>query len=118
MKARLALRALVAARCPRCRQGPVFREGWLAWLGVMRERCPECGLVFLRETGYFLGAMYISYGLGVVTVLPVAIALVMAGWQLASVLLVMLVQTLISVPIFMRYSRLIWLHADQLIDPR
>jgi len=29
----------------------------------MNEHCPHCGLRFEREQGYFLGAMYISYGL-------------------------------------------------------
>ena len=31
----------------------------------MKVRCDECGYVFDREPGYFLGAMYISYGLAV-----------------------------------------------------
>jgi hypothetical protein len=31
----------------------------------MYERCPACGLKFEREDGYFLGAMYIGYGLGI-----------------------------------------------------
>jgi hypothetical protein len=85
----------------------------------MHEACPVCGLRFLREAGYFLGAMYISYGLGVLTVLPVAIVLaVVLEWALALVLLVALIQTLVSMPLFFRYSRVIWLHADQLIDPR
>ena len=30
----------------------------------MYERCEVCNLKFEREPGYFLGAMYISYGLG------------------------------------------------------
>jgi heme/copper-type cytochrome/quinol oxidase subunit 4 len=85
----------------------------------MTESCPVCGLHFLREAGYFLGAMYISYGLGVFTVLPVAIVLtVVAEWHLVTVLLVALLQTLVSVPLFFRYSRVIWLHADQMLDPR
>jgi uncharacterized protein (DUF2062 family) len=85
----------------------------------MTDACPVCGLRFLREAGYFLGAMYISYGLGVATVLPVAIVLaVVLEWPLAVVLTIALLQTLLSVPLFFRYSRVIWLHADQLIDPR
>ena len=85
----------------------------------MTDSCPVCGLHFLREAGYFLGAMYISYGLGVFTVLPVAIVLaVVVQWHVAIVLLVALLQTLISVPLFFRYSRVIWLHADQMLDPR
>ena len=85
----------------------------------MVESCQVCGLRFLREAGYFLGAMYISYGLEVITILPIATVLaVVADWPLALVLLVALLQTLISVPLFFRYSRAIWLHADQLFDPR
>lgn len=85
----------------------------------MSESCSVCGLRFLREAGYFLGAMYISYGLGVVTILPVAAVLaVVAEWHLAIVLAIALAQTLLSVPLFFRYSRVIWLHADQLLDPR
>ena len=34
----------------------------------MRERCPVCSLKFEREEGYFLGAMYISYSLALLTV--------------------------------------------------
>jgi uncharacterized protein (DUF983 family) len=45
------LKAILAQRCPRCRQGKVFR-GQLA----MEERCPVCGFVYRREPGYFTGA--------------------------------------------------------------
>jgi hypothetical protein len=84
----------------------------------MLDACSVCGLRFLREAGYFLGAMYISYTLGVATVLPVAVVLaVVLEWHLAIVLMIALVQTLVSVPLFFRYSRVIWLHADHLFDP-
>jgi uncharacterized protein (DUF2062 family) len=88
-------------------------------IGFMVDVCPVCGLRFLREAGYFLGAMYVSYGFGVATVLPVAILLaVVLEWNLALVLVLAVLQTLISVPVFFRYSRVIWLHADQMFDPR
>src|SRR6185369_9788049 len=49
--------------CPRCRRGPMFRLP--VWRGPisMHERCGVCGLRFEREPGYFVGAMYMSYGL-------------------------------------------------------
>ena len=31
----------------------------------MNPRCPGCDVPFEREQGYFLGAMYFSYGMGV-----------------------------------------------------
>ena len=115
----MGLKSLVAGRCPRCKQGRVFKAGLIGWVGAMNDRCGVCELRFLRESGYFLGAMYVSYGIGVVTVLPVAILLaVVLEWPLAIVLVISFLQTFISVPLFLRFSRLIWLNVDQAIDPR
>lgn len=44
-------------RCPHCRKGPLFAR----WLRVRRE-CPVCGLQYYRESGYFVGAMLVNYG--------------------------------------------------------
>ena len=52
------LSAIVRQRCPRCWKGRMFRGGL-----SMNDPCPECGLIFQREEGYFLGAMYVSYGI-------------------------------------------------------
>lgn len=110
---------IVHGKCPRCHLGVIFRPGWAGFLGLMNQTCPVCGLTVLRETGYFLGAMYVSYTLGVATILPVSIALVLLTHvPLWAILAIMLVQTLVSVPIFLRFSRVIWLHLDQTIDPR
>jgi uncharacterized protein (DUF983 family) len=112
------LKALLTGRCPRCRQGAIFKPGLAGLAGALNAACPVCGLRYMREPGYFLGAMYISYGLGVITILPVAIVLELIGWPLAAVLAVAFAQTLLSAPLFFRSSRTIWLHVDQLIDPR
>ena len=113
------LKAIFAGYCPRCCRGAVFNHGLRGLLGLMNESCAVCGLVYLREAGYFLGAMYVSYGLGVLTVLPVAMALVvLLDARLAVVLVIAAVQMLGSLPLLLRYSRTIWLHVDQVIDPR
>ncbi|MFO0910038.1 MAG: DUF983 domain-containing protein [Isosphaeraceae bacterium] len=53
--------ALLQKRCPRCKDGRVFRS-----LFSMYEHCPACGLRYDRgQPGYFTGAMYVSYGLGI-----------------------------------------------------
>ncbi len=112
------LKAIFAGYCPRCCRGTVFNPGLGGLLGMMNESCAVCGLVYLREAGYFLGAMYISYGLGVLTVLSLALALVvLLDVPLAVVLTIATVQTLVSVPLLVRYSRAIWLHVDQVIAP-
>ena len=97
----------------------MFRPGLLGLLGAMNESCDACGLKFLREAGYYLGAMYVSYGLGVLSVLPVAVVLaVVVEWPLAVVMTIMVLQTLVMVPLFLRFSRVLWLHVDEAIDPR
>ncbi|GIX48111.1 MAG: hypothetical protein KatS3mg131_2322 [Candidatus Tectimicrobiota bacterium] len=73
---RRALRLLsrgVRLRCPRCGERTLFR-GWFA----MHERCSACGLRFAREPGYFLGAMYINYGVAVLVAVGATLAL--AHW--------------------------------------
>ena len=53
----ITLRAL-QLRCPRCGESKMF-----AGLFRMREKCAHCGLKYEREPGYFLGSIYINYGL-------------------------------------------------------
>jgi uncharacterized protein (DUF983 family) len=115
---RFSLTALLMGRCPRCREGRIFPPFWSPRLLTMNPTCEVCGLRFEREPGYFLGAMYVSYGLGVFTILPVSMLLILvADWSLVAVMTVMVVQTLISMPLFFRLSRVIWIHVDQAFIP-
>lgn len=53
-------------KCPKCGKGKMFEQGArLFQIPPMKEKCELCGYKFDREPGYFLGAMYISYGLAV-----------------------------------------------------
>jgi hypothetical protein len=84
---------------------------------TMNDPCTVCGLRFERETGYWTGAMVASYALGV----PALALLVAAVWLATRDLLVALVVAdllfLGFVPFIWRYSRIVWLHLDWLIDP-
>jgi uncharacterized protein (DUF983 family) len=113
------LAAVLLCRCPRCLRDSIFRPGLIGALGAMNGACPACGLVFLREAGYFTGAMYLSYGFGAILILPIALVLAIGfEWPLWAVFTVMVVETLLAFPLLFRYSRAVWLHADQIIDPR
>src|SRR5262245_16520130 len=71
--------AMLRQRCPRCRRGRIF-AGALA----MHKQCPECGLLFDREPGYFLGAMYISYPIAaaIMGLFAFLLSLVLPDWDL------------------------------------
>jgi len=107
------LRAILALRCPRCREGTV-------WRGVvtMNERCSRCGLVFEREPGYFTGAMVVSYLLAVPAFAVIWLLLWLgAGWDIRVALAVAIVAFLFLVPAIFRYSRVLWLYFDHAVDP-
>ena len=104
--------------CPRCRRGRIFRAPFWRGILAMHERCPECGLKFEREPGYFVGAMYIAYAL----MLPPAVLIYLAIWHFShwsanSVLFCTFVAYLPLVPSVMRCARVLWIYFDRSIDP-
>lgn len=84
----------------------------------MEKKCPECGTTFEREPGYWLGALYFSYGLALVFIAPVAIAMFVHGASAGAIVLATLAQLAVWSPLTFRYARLCWLYLDQRIDPR
>ena len=107
--------ALLRQRCPRCRDGRVF-----AGLLAMRETCTVCGHRFEREPGYFVGAMYVSYGLAlpVLAGLVLLVEMLRPEWGEIAVSSAALALALPLVPPIFRYARLIWMHFDWTADPR
>ena len=107
------LAAIVKQRCPRCLQGQVF-----ATLFRMRAQCPVCDLPFERESGYFTGAMYLSYGMAILLTAPVWLVMMWLGRSIGEALLVIAPVLILGSPWLFRYARVLWLHLDQAVDPR
>jgi hypothetical protein len=84
----------------------------------MNEPCPVCALRFERENGYWTGAMVASYALGIPVLALIVLAIWFAtGWDIVVALIVGDLLFLAVVPFVWRYSRVVWLHLDWLIDP-
>ncbi len=111
--ARSRLSAIVFQRCPVCLEGKAFRS----FLGMHKD-CPNCGVHFERESGYFLNAMFVAYVFGFVIFAPLALYLYFTGVPALPFSLIMVAVLLVSWPFIFRYSRIIWMHVDQMIDPR
>lgn len=61
----------LANRCPNCGGAHLFKPGKLFDLN---PACPDCGLRFEKDEGFFLGAMSLNYGVTLVAYLtPVAL---------------------------------------------
>ena len=84
----------------------------------MQECCPNCGLKFEREQGYFLGAMYISYGLALITIVALGLLLwALTSWSLQKIALWAILLFLPLAPTLTLFSRVLWIYLDQAFDP-
>lgn len=105
--------AFLRLRCPHCFQGPIFYGVW-----QMHTECPICGIRYEREQGFFMNAIFFGYILGFVAILPLNVLLYIYEappiWFLIGTLLLL---TLLS-PLIFRYSRALWMHLDEMLDPR
>jgi uncharacterized protein (DUF983 family) len=106
--------AVFSGRCPRCRQGKIFRKPFYSPMGFdeMHEHCPHCGLRYEVEPGYFIGAMYVSYAVsgGVALVLGFMLFYLFGdpgGWTYVAVIVPAMV---LMAPVNFRISRVVWLH--------
>jgi uncharacterized protein (DUF983 family) len=102
--------------CPECQKGKYWKSKPYASLlkdkGICHENCDQCGLKYEREPGFFYGAMYVSYGLG--------IAFFVFLWILLSILFpessggfqvtVILIGIILFFPLNFWLSRLIWIN--------
>ena len=81
----------------------------------MNRACPVCGHRFERETGFFQGAMYVSYALGIgEAVVLVLVAMFVVGplIGLFGAIAAAVVVHVACVPLLFRYSRVIWAHLN------
>ena len=78
----------------------------------MRDACPVCGHTFLREQGYFQGAMYVSYGLGLAALFLMVgiLILILPSHSEYLALLISIPIFFALVPMLYRYSRILWMH--------
>ena len=109
---------ILRQRCPRCRRGSIFRYSIYRGFPKMCERCSVCDLKFQREEGYFLGAMYISFGLALVIIALIAALLwAITGWWITKDMIWALVLFLPLAPAISLFARVLWIYLDQTFDP-
>ena len=112
------VRDILRQRCPRCRTGRIFRYSVFRGFPKMHERCSVCDLKFEREPGYFLGAMYVSYGLGIVIIAVFAALLWwITDWWITKDTVWAVILFLPLAPTTAFFSRVLWIYLDQTIDP-
>lgn len=77
----------------------------------MPDKCRVCGEDFLRESGFYWGAMMVSHATTtLVAVIVHAIVYYFAGWEIAPNVISIITVILVLFPIVFRYSRAIWIN--------
>src|SRR5256885_6873988 len=103
----------VQLRCPRCGRAPLFR-GWF----TMNAVCAVCDLRFERAQGYWIGAIYVNYGVTVsIAMTGFFLLRALAGWETAAQLALWVPFVILFPLSFFRYSRSLWLALEFAINP-
>lgn len=104
--------SIVHMKCPRCQEGDflISHPYDLKHTGDIHETCNVCGLKYAKEPGFYYGAMYVAYALGVAlfVTLWTSFGLFFPGtdtWvQIATIIGV----TIIGAPYIFALSKIIW----------
>ncbi len=120
------LSATFGCRCPRCREGKLFKNPVSARFKrnmEMNKECPVCGQATELEVGFYYGTSYVSYALTIgISVATLVLWLTLIGmstsdnrffiWLASNAVFLFLLQ-----PWLMRLSRSLWISWFVRYDP-
>jgi len=118
--------SVLSCRCPRCREGKLFKNPVSISLKknmAMNEKCPVCGQATDIEVGFYYGTGYVSYLVAlVISAICFVLWWIIIGfsftdsrflfWIISNSVLLILLQ-----PWLMRFSRSLWISWFVRYDP-
>ena len=106
------LYSILKKKCPVCHEGDFFisRTYDIKNSGKIYEKCPNCGEVYSKEPGFYQGAMYVSYALGVAMFIAVFILtyLFYPEPSTFTYIVILLITMLLLAPYLYELSKIIW----------
>ena len=116
------LYSILRFKCPQCHEGDFFvaHPFNLSKVGDTPGNCPVCGLKYEKEPGFYQGAMYISYAIGVAVfvTLWVAMIILFPGLGPTGQVLTILAVMLFGSPYFYTLSKILWANMFFPYDPQ
>ena len=106
------LYSILKFKCPQCHEGDFFTSSVYNFkkIGELYKCCPNCKLKYSKEPGFYFGAMYVSYTIGI----AIFITTFLANWILdlqASLLQILLfvgIVLIVGTPYLFHLSKIIW----------
>lgn len=106
------LYSIFRMKCPVCHQGDFFvsHPYDLRQTGKIHPCCPHCKAPFQKETGFYFGAMYVSYAIGVALFVAcyVIMNLLFPEAGVTTVFLTVLGTLTVLAPLIYSMSKIIW----------
>jgi uncharacterized protein (DUF983 family) len=100
----MLIRRALTRKCPVCGRGAIFKSHF-----GMNRSCPACGVIFWKDPGESLGAMYVDYAVATVAFL-IAWLILDFTTHLSDLIQVAIVSAIAvaSILIFYPISRSVW----------
>jgi Protein of unknown function (DUF983) len=106
------LYSILGLKCPYCHEGDFFLSHPydLKHTGDTHDSCPKCKGRFTIEPGFYYGAMYVSYAIGVAAMVTVWVATAVLFPDMSPTALVISILTtlILGSPLFYALSKIIW----------
>ncbi len=99
--------------CPNCGKTKVFSSNgnpFLFKMPKMKERCESCDYSFHRETGFYFGAMYVSYAITSAEMIAVIVLGQIFDWTFWTIFGIVIVIAFLLSTVNYKLSRLMWLN--------
>ena len=85
----------------------------------MHTHCDYCGLIYEREQGYFVGAIYINVIATESLLLGALLIYTLITGNISQTILTVLIVLALTLPlVFFHHSRSLWLCVDYILNPR
>lgn len=108
--------SMLLLKCPKCSKGDLFvSKGLFCYSRMldMPENCPHCGQKYCIEPGFWLGSLWTSYPIIIITELPFLLCALFVDsispfWFFGGMVLAFI----IVYPVMLRLGRSIWIHIN------
>ena len=105
--------SVVNRKCPHCHEGEFYEDKNpynLSAMSLVLNRCPKCVRSLHLETGFYFGAMYVAYSIGVAIMITVWVATLILGLDLNYWTIVYIIAGILIVtsPFIYAISKIIW----------
>ncbi|MEQ8908498.1 MAG: DUF983 domain-containing protein [Vicingaceae bacterium] len=107
------LYSILKFKCPHCHEGEFFesRNPYnFSNMSTTYDRCPNCKRRLYIEPGFYYGAMYVSYTLGVAHIITFWVASLILGIEMEFWNFIIMVGSFLIVltPLYYALSKIIW----------